>query len=169
MWAPYSLCMVSGRENPLASAWNRTNAPPFTTFSPVTTLNTLTQLPLLAISQFTQRKRRCLYLQSVLTVTNTAVCSERQDCRSWPLSAICLLYLYLDAFESLRNATVSFVRCVCVRLCVRMEELGLNRKNFREIWRSCEKLSKILAWLNYEKEASNLHKNVGRVMVMWVK
>ena len=206
-----SISYLHGLENrkPFALARNRTVSPRFTTFSPVTTLNTLTQLPLLKISRFTQRKRRCLYLQSVLTVTNTGVCSERQDCRSWPLSAICLLYLYLDAFESLRNATVSFVRCVCVRLCVRMEELGLNRKNwawtgrtgleqeelglnrknwawtgrtgleqeelglnrknFREIWRSCEKLSKILAWLNYEKEASNLHKNVGRVMVMWVK
>jgi hypothetical protein len=45
------------------------------------------------------------------------------------------LYLSTDAFESLREATISFVVCVCptVRPSVRMEELGSNRANFHKI------------------------------------
>jgi hypothetical protein len=51
--------MVWIREKPLALAGNRTEPPQFTTFSPVTILIMLTQLPFLAISWFIQGKRRC--------------------------------------------------------------------------------------------------------------
>jgi hypothetical protein len=50
-------CMVWRREKTLALAGNRTSAPRFTTFSPVTILIMLAQLPLLAISWFLQRNR----------------------------------------------------------------------------------------------------------------
>ena len=110
-----SISYLHGLENrkPFALARNRTVSPRFTTFSPVTTLNTLTQLPLLKISRFTQRKRRCLYLQSVLTVTNTGVCSERQDCRSWPL--YCYLFI-VSVFRLIRNSAKSdcHLRQVCL-------------------------------------------------------
>jgi hypothetical protein len=58
---------LHGLENSKTSCPRRniTNAPLVTTLSPVTSLITLTQLPLLALTWFEQRKSCCMNLQSV--------------------------------------------------------------------------------------------------------
>ena len=104
--------------------------------------------------------------------SNTGVCNWTvglQIVANFP--AICLLYLSLEAFASLWKATIGFVRWVCPSFR-KHERTGLQPDEFS--WNVIyiymyiyiyENLSKIQAWLNYEMKASNLHENVGTVMV----
>ena len=81
-------------------------------------------------------------------------------------------YLSLDAFESLRKVTISFVRCVCPtvrpsvcphgRTRLQPDEFSWNVKYgyFSKIRRN------IQVWLNSEKKSSNLRENLRALVVI---